>query len=248
MPLLAAKAAVTAEGTLSDNQRITSEHLGYDLQYRVYLPPGVTAEDKLPTLYVTDGQAYIEEGRLKSVLDSAIDAGLVQPLLVIFLDSRNPDNLRENRRNELFMCNSDFAAFFADELIPAISTTQPASLLREDRVVLGLSFGGLNSACFGLLLPNLFEGIAMQSPASDRHLAVVSELYEESPALPLKMFLSVGTKNDNGGAVRRFKRILEDKGYDLHYQTVREGHNWDNWRPLLIDVLTRFFAEDSQTD
>ena len=114
--------------------------------------------------------------------------------------------------------------------------------------MLGLSFGALNSACFGLLLPNEFAGIAMQSPASGRHLDVVGELYEKSPVLPLKMFLSVGTRNDNGGAVRRFKRILESKGYDIHYQTVREGHNWKNWGPQLIDVLTTFFSPGLETD
>ena len=235
--------AIADEGTLSDNQLIFSSHLGYELQYRVYRPAETSDEDELPTLYVTDGQGYLARGKIKTVLDSLISGGVIEPVLVVFLDSRNPDNLAENRRNSQFMCNSKFAAFFASELIPAISGAQPVSLSRENRVILGLSFGGLNSACFGLILSQLFSGIAMQSPASGEHLEVVRDLYEKSEPLPLKMFLSVGSRNDNTGAVKRFKKTLESKGYDLTYIKVTGEHNWRNWAPLLDDVLVTFFAK-----
>jgi len=241
LSLLFACAAVASEGILSENQRISSVQLGYDLQYRIYLPPSTSADDKLPSLYVTDGQWYLEQGDFKSVLDEAIDSGLIEPVLVVFLDSRDPDKLEESRRNAEFMCSTDFATFFASELIPTISLEQPVSLSRDDRVILGCSFGGLNSACFGLMLSDVFAGVAMQSPASGDHLDVVRESYEQREALPLKVFLSVGTKNDNLAAVKRFKRMLERKGYDLTYIKVRKGHDWKNWGPLLDDVLVTFF-------
>lgn len=237
-----ASALMAEQGTLSDNKRIFSKHLGYDLQYRVYTPPGVTANDELPSLYVTDGQAYLAQGDFKSVLDTAIGEGLVKPVLAVFVDSRNPDNLQENRRRSQFMCKTDYAKFFAGELVPEISNSQPVSGSRDDRVVLGLSFGGLNSACFGLMLSKVFSGIAMQSPASGEHVEVVRKLYEEKEKLPLKMFLSVGTINDNLRDVKRFRRTLEDKGYELDYTKVRRGHDWNNWGPLLDDILLTFFA------
>jgi len=238
----AAFGAIADEGTLGDNQRIFSTHLGYELQYRVYTPTAAPADHQLPSLYVTDGQWYLDPGGFKSILDAAISEGTIEPVLVIFLDSRNPDKLSEIRRDTEFMCNRDFAAFFASELVPSISKDHPVSHSREDRVILGMSFGGLNSACFGLMLPKLFSGIAMQSPASGEHVEVVRELYEQKEVLPLKMFLSVGTINDNLNDVKRFKRSLEDKGYDLTYFKVRKGHDWDNWSPLLDDVLVTFFA------
>jgi len=240
--LLFAVAAIADESTLGDNQRIFSTHLGYELQYRIYRPAATSGDDQLPSLYITDGQSYLKQGDFKSVLDKAIGTNVIRSLLVVFLDSRNPDKLKENRRTSEFMCNTNFAAFFADELVPTISREQPVSLSRDDRVILGMSFGGLNSACFGLMLPDLFSGIAMQSPASGDHIGVVRELYEKRETLPLKIFISVGTRNDNTDAVRQFKRTLEHKGYDLTYVTVRKGHGWENWAPLLDDVLLTFFS------
>lgn len=239
--------AVADESTLSDNQRIFSTNLGYELQYRIYKPASTRADDLLPTLYVTDGQGYLANGNFKAVLDTAISDGLIEPVLVVFLDSRNPGDLQENRRHSQFMCNTKFAAFFASELIPTISGEQPVSLSRDNRVILGVSFGGLNSACFGLMLSQIFSGIAMQSPASGDHLEVVRNLYEERETLPLKIFLSVGSRNDNTGAVKRFKKTLERKGYDLTFIKVAGEHNWQNWAPLLDDVLVTFFAKTDST-
>jgi len=233
------------QGSLGENQRIFSEYLGYDLQYRIYRPAGISAESKLASLYVTDGPAYLAHGGFKDVLDRAISDGTIEPVLVVFLDSRNPDNLEENRRHSEFMCNTKFAKFFAGELVPAISSEQPVSLSREDRVILGVSFGGINSACFGLMLHELFSGIAMQSPGSGEHIEVVRDLYEEREALPLKIFLSVGSRNDNSGASKRFRKTLERKGYDVTYIKVRGEHNWQNWTPLLDDVLLTFFANNN---
>lgn len=45
-----------ANGELSDDIRISSDVLDYDLQYRVYVPEGMRRNSQLPTLYITDGQ------------------------------------------------------------------------------------------------------------------------------------------------------------------------------------------------
>ena len=239
--LICLSSSAYSNGVLSDFQRITSKNLGYTLQYKVYTPAGVTAEQKLPTLYVTDGQGYLEQGNIKTVLDNAIEKGLIRPLIAVFVDSRNPDNLLENRRLAEFMCNDKYARFYVGELMPAIFKSRPVSQLREDQVILGVSFGGLNSACFGLMLSNWFSGIAMQSPAGPEHVEVVRKLYEEKDKLPLKMYISVGTINDNLNEVKRFRRTLDKKGYDLTYRRVKRGHDWDNWAPLLEEVLIEFF-------
>jgi enterochelin esterase-like enzyme len=82
--LFFAGAAIADEGILSENQRIFSQQLGYELQYRVYRPASATAEANLPSLYVTDGPGYLAQGNFKSVLDTAIANGEIKPVIVVF--------------------------------------------------------------------------------------------------------------------------------------------------------------------
>lgn len=140
------------------------------------------------------------------------------------------------------MCNAKYISFFINELIPTISHNFAVSSAREDRVIGGISFGGLNAACFGLSAHKYFGGLVMQSPANDQHLKIIRRLYSKSSTLPLKMFLSSGGKNDNGRAIKKFYQTLEDKGYDVTFVKNNKGHHWDNWRPLLPEVLTTFFS------
>lgn len=180
---------------------------------------------------------------MQQVLDQEIASGAIQPVVAVFVDSRNPNKLRENRRNSQFMCNKLYAMFFANELVPAIQSKFPISPLPSDRVILGLSFGGLNAGCFGLMLPHFFPNIAMQSPASGKHVKVLSEQFNNLDKLPLKIFFSHGTRKDNTKSSRKFHEVLEQKGYDMTYIQVAQSHNWDNWQPLLDDVLVTFFSK-----
>lgn len=235
--------AARGNGALTDNIRINSQKLGYSLQFRVYVPGGTRKDDKLPVIYVTDGQWYLQYGEMDKILDATISTGQINPAIVVFVDSTNPDNARENRRNAEFMCNADYATFYKAELVPTVEANFPVSTRRDDRIIMGVSFGGLNAACFGLMAPDVFAGIGMHSPANADHLKLLRGLYDESEALPLRMFFSVGTKNDNTKAARRFKRTLEKKGYDLTYMEVHEGHDWNNWRPLIDDLLKTFLGK-----
>ena len=201
-----------ADGNLSANTRIVSEHLGYALQYRVYVPDGIEAGVKVPTLYLVDGQWYIQDGDIIEVLNQEIRQATIDAVVVVFVDSRDPDKLANNRRNDEFFCKQEYVDFFEQELVPQISAAFPVSQKREERVIGGISFGGLNAACFGLMAAKTFHGIAMQSPANKHHLKVISKLYKDNERLPLKIFFSVGTKNDNTRAARQFQRDYQSVG------------------------------------
>lgn len=243
--LLLLASTAFADGSLSDNIRISSDDLGYDLQYRVYLPDGYEERDNHPVLFLTDGQGYISNGRLPKVLDNLIGEGKIEPVVAVFVDPRDPDNLKNNRRNAEFLCNGDYLAFFIDDLIPEIENNYPVGTDRESRTIMGLSFGGLNAACFGLYGYDSFSGLAMQSPANHPIPGLLPS-YEELPLRPLKIFLSTGNPDDNTSANRKFRSVLQDKGYDMKYVEVREGHNWRNWRPLLDDNMLYFYGTDNQ--
>jgi len=237
MPFFFAE-AVLGSGKLHGPVRITSATLGYDLQYWIYLPEKFSKP--LPELYITDGQAYLNSGGMVAVLDDEIQQGNITPIAAIFVDSRNPDELTETRRNSEFMCNADYAKFFIGELMPQISNRWTGADAYTRRGVMGVSFGGINSACFGVMMPGVFQLLIMHSPASSEHLDVVNSLYREKPRNPSAIFISHGGRRDNDAAARRFTQTLEEKGYPLRYLTNNGGHDWENWRPLLDDSLHAF--------
>ncbi len=236
--------AISADGTLTDNIRISSTALGYDLQYRVYLPEGFEARKDHPVMFLTDGQNYLLRGNMDSVLNELIGAGQIKPVITVFVDPHNPDNLEDNRRRRQFLCNEDYLIFYIEDLIPEIESNYPVIKNREGRTIMGLSFGGTNAACFGLMGYDIFSGIAMQSPAN-HPVPNLLPTYNSVPMLPLKIFLSTGRPNDNTRANRDFHKILEIKHYPMKYIEVNQGHNWDNWGPLLDDVLIYFYGSNN---
>ena len=230
-------------GQLSPNITITSSHLGYDVQYRVFIPKHYSELDDLPTIYVTDGQDYIKSGEMPRLMKRLVGQNRMRPAIAVFIDSRDTANLSHNRRNSQFVCNYQYFEFVTKELVNKIDSDYRTSPKAEDRVILGLSLGGLNSACFGLLASDTFTGIAMQSP----YTFPVPDLigyYEKSERLPLNFFISTGARNDGRRQARVLRKALEKKGYPIKYREVIGSHDWYNWRPLLDDILVYYFPQE----
>lgn len=239
--LLLVSTVALADGNLTSDQRISSEVLGYDLQFRVYEPEGMESTQNLRVLFITDGPGYLRQGRMPRVLNRLIESGKIDPVIAVFVDPRDPDNSRKNRRNQQFLCNRDYLRFYVEELIPAVEASWPVAKDRKARGIMGLSFGATNAACFGLFGSDTFSLIGMHSPAN-HPVDGLLPAYDQMPLLPLRMFLSTGAPNDNTKANRRFHEILEEKGYPLEYVEVRQGHDWSNWRPLIDDLLIYFYG------
>ena len=98
---------------------------------------------------------------------------------------------------------------------------------------------------FGIHAHDVFGKIGIQSPAPHPCPEIYAE-YSSRDKLAIDIFLSTGTVNDKARDTRKFKGILEDKGYDFAYHEVPEGHNWKNWAPLLDDVLLHFYGVDQE--
>lgn len=240
--------STTAEGKgrLEGPIRMHSAVLGYTLQYWIYLPGEF--DKPLPELYITDGQAYLSAGGLVEVLDDEIGNGRIVPIAAIFLDSRNPDDPEEVRRNREFMCNVDYGKFFVGELMPEVSQRWTGADKSTRRGLMGVSFGAINSACFEIMLPGVFQVVIMHSPGSSEHLDVINKLYQDRPRQPGTIFLSHGSEQDNEAAARRFVHTLREKGYPVREISTSGGHDWENWRPLLDDSLRAFAGTREQDE
>ena len=231
-----------AGGTLEGPVRVSSKALGYELQYWVYLPEG--GGRGVPELYFTDGQGFLGPGEMVAVLDREIASGRVAPLAAIFVDSRDPDEPGQNRRNEEFMCNADYARFFLQELMPAVSAIWTSADAGTRRGLAGVSFGAINAACFGVLMPGVFDVLILHSPGSERHIEVVRELYAGRERQPSAFFISHGGRRDNARAAERFAETLERKGYPVRRLADDGLHDWAAWRPLLAEGLRAFAGRE----
>lgn len=221
-----------------DERIIKSRHLGYNVRYWVYVPKNVT--EKMPVLYVTDGRGYKANGLIR-ISASLVKENLISPHIIVLVDAIDPDNTTINRRNSQFLCNIDYLNFYKEELIPVITKDYNTLNAREQRGILGLSFGGLNAMYFGLYGSDYFGKIGIQSPAPHPCPTIYSD-FESSDKLPIDIFLSTGTEHDKATESRNFKHILDSKKYEFKYVEVPEGHNWKNWQPLLDDILVYFYA------
>lgn len=238
-----------ARGTLGSQQILASMHLGYDVAYRVYTPAGYADLDALPTLYVADGHEYADDrlGSMIIVLDNLIGAGVIAPLVVVFIDPRDPQDPSTNRRQAQYVDDyAPFAAFLVDEMVPVVDAayrTQPDPAARG---IMGTSFGGVFAAYLGVTRSDVFQRVAIHSPAfwyDARHNGdAVYQQFATQGRLPLQVFMSTGTIYDTAPGARRMRDLLEQQGYPLTYVEVPEGHSWGNWRGLLDVPLMQFWG------
>lgn len=229
-------------GQLLDQQRLNSKSLGYEVNYKVYVPANYAQLAKLPVIYVTDGHEYGDDklGAMPTILDNLIATKKIRPILAVFIDPRQPNNSAMNRRMTEFALHEPYLQFVTQELIPIIDKTFQTAASANARAILGTSLGGLNAAFFGAKGADYFHLVGIHSPAFWFRPAIY-QLYENSTKLPLKIYMSTGVINDTQTEAHRMKAILEAKGYPLLYKEVNEGHSWGNWRNLIDDVLIYFF-------
>lgn len=233
------------KGTLSNNFLISSisSNLGYDVNYKVYTPYNYASLDSLAVVYFTDGHEYSNSalGAAVNVLDNLIYDEEIEPLLAVFIDPRDPNNLSINRRIDEYAGNPDFANFVADELVTEIDNNYKTIKNPASRGIVGTSFGGRNSAYFGLVRNDVFQKIIIHSPALNQKII---DDYQNNPKLSLDIFMSTGVIYDTENYARSLKSVLESKNYNLQYIEVNEGHSWGNWRALIDDPLKFLFEKE----
>ena len=243
-PLTVRDPAVAA-GTLGPNVTLTSaRYTTAPVTYRVWTPAGYAAgTDRLPAVYVTDGHEYADDalGAVRIVLDNLVAQGRVEPCVVVFVDPRQGTT---NRRQQQYVNNAAFAAFVAEELVPAVDAAYRTRADRASRVILGTSLGGVFSAFLGATHPGTFGLLGIHSPAfwiSENPAwgggPSIYTLMQQSAPGTFRVAMTTGTIRDTQAEAQRMRTILTGRSHALTYREVPEGHSWGAWRALVDDVL-----------
>jgi enterochelin esterase-like enzyme len=227
-------------GSLSENTLIKSEKLGYSVNYKVYMPYNYSRSESLPSIYITDGHEYAddEKGALLTILDNLIYSGEIKPVVAIFIDPREPGNDQNNRRGQEYVYNQKFADFVGDELVPLIDKSFKTHACPDDRLILGTSLGGMNSAWFGAARISDFHLLGINSPAFNK---TVLDRFSALDWFPFRVYMTTGVIYDTQKQALQLKEILDKNKVDYVYRETNEGHSWGQWRALLPDMLRWFF-------
>jgi enterochelin esterase-like enzyme len=229
-------------GRLEKDMLFDSKVLGYQVTYSIYYPADYQKSNLYPILYVTDGYEYLHErmGNMQVILDNLLADGKMQPVLVVFIDHREPVNRSNNRRMQELAMNSRYLNFFIDEFVPRIEERLNVSKAASDRGILGTSMGGLTAAYFAFSKPEIFGLAGIQSPAFWFKPEIYT-LCDNAESPPVKIYMTSGTVHDAHEGATKMKAILEKNTCNYEYTETNQGHSWGNFRQTIDDILVYFF-------
>ncbi|CAM3300128.1 esterase family protein [Occultella aeris] len=226
----------------------------------VYLPPGVETASpvRYPAIYLIHGTPgtsadWFAAALVDRAMDVLLHAHLVRPMILVSIDANGGPskdteclNWRDGPQIETWLYRT---------VIPFVDRTLPTIADRTARGLGGMSMGGFCALDQGLRhldswgLSLVFEGYGDPGSAGPAALGddpdVIAAHTPSSylPHLPLPyrlpVYLDVGERTADVGAVRDLARQLADRGQTVYFRIARgHGHSWAEVRDGLPYALT----------
>ncbi|MGA7110031.1 MAG: alpha/beta hydrolase-fold protein [Terracidiphilus sp.] len=228
----------------------------------VYIPPGYDdqPERTYPVLYMHDGQNLFDgrtsfvKGRTWQVrehADAAIDAGEVEPLVIVGVYNTGDRRLAEYTHERNWQMGGgeaeSYGRLIIEELMPWIEGQYRVRHERESTGMGGSSLGGLVTLYLGIRHAQHFGKLAVMSPSVWwNHKSILGYLNEHAPQLweRPKLWLDVGDREGHRTLrdVEHLARRLKANGWHpsetMHFEKVHGGtHDEGSWatrvRPML---------------
>ncbi len=144
------------QGVILENQIMSSERLGKDVKYSIYLPYDFqTSTKSYPVLYLLhgytdDNTGWTQWGQIDYIANKAIQEGRLPACIIVMPDAE-----------DTWYCNDQVNDYpwedmFTKEFIPFIESTYPCRTDRGTRAIAGLSMGGWGALKLSMKYSNLF--------------------------------------------------------------------------------------------
>lgn len=245
-PWLKRLAGVPA-GTLTE-KTIESNILKARRKYTVFSPAGYDPKGPpLRMLVLFDGDSYFGDvipGHV--ILDNLISKGKIPPVVAVFVE--------QDRRDKELNCSDRFADFVALELVPKVRKDYRVTEDPTGVTVGGVSLGGLMSSYCALRHPEVFGNVLSQSgayqwPACDADSAIraaepgwLTREYVKAPLRPVRFYVEAGCFESGFSDSllienRRFRDVLQAKGYQVRYSEFSGAHDYQGWRTSFADAI-----------
>lgn len=234
-----------AHGTVKTISDFTSERYPSTRTLWVYTPADYDERGSYPSVYFHDGGDYLEFAAAATTIDNLIASGAIPPTIAIFVDPS-----AEHGRVADYDLNADYVALICDELVPWIDQRYATAAQPERRAIVGASFGGLIALFIAQRRADLFGLVGSQSGFVSRRDSAIIQNFADSPLVPLRIDLIIGTYETHIGPPERrdaetnflagnraLRDVLTTRGYDQRYAEYHDGHSWAMWRARLGDTL-----------
>lgn len=146
-------------GKVYDNLSLSSDILGGDRKYAIYLPPDYeSSERSYPVLYLLHGggddqTGWVQFGEVLYIVDKAIREGTATPMIIAMPDANTGQRGYFNDVSGEWR----YEDFFFEEFVPYVESTYRIKGEKRYRAVAGLSMGGGGSFMYALHHPEMFS-------------------------------------------------------------------------------------------
>lgn len=235
---------------------------------QIYVPPGAGSRRSMALVVLIGGQ-FAPEFPVPAILDNLIAERRIGPTIAVSIGFADMAAYVKASQSD-----EGFAHEVAKELLPWLRARFPISDDPRRVVIAGASAPGAGALFVAMRSPELFGNVLTQAggyayphPAAPDELIPVAHPDAEllarelasRPALPLRVFLGVGTMDDvpwegkdprHGYATvlvsaRHLRDVLEARGYCFAYREFGGGHEALAWRGTFAEGIAWLLGKDA---
>jgi len=224
-----------------------SKSVGNKRKALVYTPPGYSADQKYPVLYLLHGIGGDENewrrgGHPEIILDNLIEEKKAVPMIIVMPNGRaQPDDRPGPNAMQTAPAFGKFDQDLLGSLIPFVESKYSAKSDRESRALAGLSMGGGQSLNFGLANVDTFAWVGGFSSAPNTK-PPAELLPDPEKAKQLKLlYISCGNKD---GLIRISQGVhayLKDKNVPHVWHVDEHAHDFQHWKKALYNFSELIF-------
>jgi enterochelin esterase-like enzyme len=216
---------------------------GQEIPYLAYLPPCYSDGNELfPVMYLLHGYPFDQTHWLNLGLVEAYERGLTRGLWprVIFILPFAPDPLFTRSDGGV----GSYEQEFLEGLVPVIEARYRVQQNADQRVLGGVSRGGVWALEIGLRHADQFNHIGAVSPAlvynQPRPRYDPFEIVREERPFPNTLFLSAAeNETPFREEIEAFLNALEGQSIDYTFLLHPGTHNDESWRAVIEDILAQ---------
>ena len=229
-----------------------SKSVGTKRKALVYTPPGYSADQKYPVLYLLHGIGGDEVewrngGQPNVILDNLIADKKAVPMVIVMPNGRAQADDRASGGMGSAAAFGEFDKDLLGSLIPFIESKYSVKTDRENRALAGLSMGGGQSLNFGLGNLDTFAWVGgfSSAPNTKPPEQLVPDPEKAKKQLKL-LYVSCGNKD---GLIRISQGVhayLKEKNVPHIWHVDEHAHDFQHWKKALYHFSQRIFTASAK--